>query len=278
MRKVFVVLFGLVLGMSMISCSEDSTNPIPRPSEFDIVTATLPVGWTCAPYNVELEATGGSAPYTWSLAVGSDPLPEGLSMTAEGDIVGLLEVAGEWTITVECTDDASTPHTDTQELTISVDVPANPSLGLYFDGDATVCNASTGMFDMLDCFVYIVLDAQSIDCCTATEFQIDLVDGDGNSLEIGTQYAVVNLEYPRNTIQMGDPWAGISIAYTSEQYEMYGPILAVSFDLMLMEEINELSFVFGPHPDTNENQPAIATCEQGYPKVEVTPRPAAVNY
>jgi hypothetical protein len=70
----------------------------------------------------------------------------------------------------------------------------------------------------------------------------------------------------------------VSIAYNREQYEMFGPCLAVSFDLMLIEDMNELSFVFNPHPDTQEDQPAITTCDPGYPKVDVTARQAAVNY
>lgn len=279
MRKVFVVLFGLILSGFMVSCSDDSTTPTPpTPPDFEITTASLPVGWTCAPYKVELEAVGGSAPYNWAIADGSDPLPEGLSMTAEGEIVGMMDAAGEWTITIQCTDDSDTPNIDTQELTITVDVPANPSLGLYFDGDASVCSANTQAFNTLDCFVYILLDTENVDCCMATEFMIDLTDLDGNPLEVGTEYAIVNVTYPDHvSVTMGDPFSGISVGFNRPMYN-FGPVHVMSFDLMLLENLNELSFVFQPSPSSEWSQPAIATCDEGYPVVEVTPRQAAVNF
>ncbi len=279
MRKVFVVLFGLILSGFMVSCSDDETTPTPpTPPDFEIVTASLPVGWTCTPYRAGLEATGGRAPYTWTLAVGSDPLPAGLSMTAEGEIIGMLEDAGEWTITIECTDASDTPKWDTQEYTITVDIPANPSLGIYFDGDATVCSANTQAFSMLDCYVYILLDAQSIDCCMATEFMIDLTDVDANALDVGTDYAIVNLSYSRNvSLWMGDPFSGVSVAFSRAQYN-FSPVHVLSFDLMLLENMNQLSFVFRANPSAEETQPSIATCDTGYPIVEVTGRQSAINY
>ena len=279
MRKVFVVLFGLILSGFMMSCSDDSTTPTPpTPPDFEIVTASLPVGWTCTPYQVELEATGGKTPYNWVLADGSDPLPEGLSMTAEGEIIGLLDAAGEWIIMVQCTDDSDTPKIETQELTISVDVPANPSLGIYFDGDAAVCSANTQAFNMLDCFIYILLDTESIDCCMATEFMVDLTDLDGNSLEVGTDYAIVNLNYPQHvSITMGDPFSGVSVAFSRPMYN-FSPVHVASFNLMLLEDMNELSFVFRASPTAEETQPSVATCDDGYPIVEITGRQAAVNF
>ncbi len=279
MRKVFIVLFGLILSGFMMSCSDDSTTPTPpTPPDFEITTASLPVGWTCAPYKVELEATGGATPYSWAVADVSDPLPEGLSMTAEGAIVGLMNVAGEWIISVQCTDNSDTPKIETQELTITIDVPANPSLGIYFDGDATVCSANTQAFNMLDCFVYILLDAEGIDCCMATEFMIDLTDLDGNSLDAGTDYGIVNVNPGQYiSVSMGDPFTGLSIAFSRPMYN-FGPVHVLSFDLILLEDLNDLSFVFQPNPTSEQSQPSIATCDEGYPIVEVTARQSAVNF
>jgi hypothetical protein len=277
MRKVFVVLFGLILSAFMVSCSE-TTTPTPRPQTFEIVTASLPAGCTCTPYHAKLEATGGKTPYTWALADGSDPLPAGLSMTAQGEITGLLDAAGEWTVTVQCTDDSDTPKTDSQEYTISIDVPSNPSLGIFFDGGATVCSANTAAFSLLSCYVYIILDAESVNCCMATEFMIDLQDADGNSLEAGTDYGIVNVTYPSSvSIHTGDPFSGISIAYKIPQFST-SPVLAMSFDLMLLENLSELSFVFGPDPASDQTQPAVAICDQFHSIVEIAGRNAAVNY
>jgi hypothetical protein len=49
---------------------------------------TWPDGTNGVPYNVALSATGGQAPYTWSLASGSAGLPPGLTLSSAGVISG----------------------------------------------------------------------------------------------------------------------------------------------------------------------------------------------
>ncbi|RKZ07759.1 hypothetical protein DRQ05_02615, partial [bacterium] len=191
MRKVLAVLVGLILASFIAACSEDSTTPTPpapNPSELNISTATLPGGQTCSPYNVSLEATGGTAPYTWSLADGSDPLPSGLSLTSDGKIVGVIDSEGQWTFTVKCTDNSD--NTAEHTYTVSVEEPTTPSLAVYFDQSATVCNTSTQAYAPLDCYVYIIPDEQTANCARACEYKLRLTDADGQDLESGTQYGI----------------------------------------------------------------------------------------
>ena len=53
-----------------------------------LLSTYLTVGALGCPYLSQLVATKGTAPYTWSLAAGSDPLPTGLQLTTNGVIVG----------------------------------------------------------------------------------------------------------------------------------------------------------------------------------------------
>lgn len=87
-------------------------------SSLNITTTTLPACQAGAAYNQTLSATGGTAPYTWSLQTG--PLPPGLSLSSGGVISGTCGGSGPWPFTVRLTDSVSS--TDTQALSITVTV------------------------------------------------------------------------------------------------------------------------------------------------------------
>jgi hypothetical protein len=280
MRKVFLVLLVLSLGGFMVACSEDDTTPItPTPPDFGINTSVIEQGYTCTPYNVMLEAVGGTQPYTWSLAAGST-LPDGVTLDADGRIHGLLDAAGEWTFSVVCTDAAGTPHTDEVELTLNVDVPANPSIAIFYDGDATVCGSETLAFTPLDCYVFIMLEDGAPDCAWAAEFRISIEDENGNVLTPGTQYTHSYITYdPEIALTMGDPFGGIAMTFSREMpYAYYGDLHIMTFGLLLLEDLDNLTFRVGPSPNAEGTRPIIAACDDAHSVVEVNGRAATLNY
>jgi large repetitive protein len=86
-----------------------------------ITTATLPHATRATPYQVFLVASGGTAPYTWSLTSGS--LPPGLSLSPDGELAGTSSASGTFAFTVRA-DDASPAglgQSDTAALSLIVD-------------------------------------------------------------------------------------------------------------------------------------------------------------
>src|SRR6185436_5530946 len=68
-------------------------------AELTIVTATLAPGTVGTPYSQPLQATGGTAPFTWSVASGQ--LPQGLTLSAAGTISGTPTAAGSANMTIQ---------------------------------------------------------------------------------------------------------------------------------------------------------------------------------
>ncbi|KRB72789.1 hypothetical protein ASE01_22365 [Nocardioides sp. Root190] len=94
----------------------------------EITTTTLPAASIGAAYNVPLSITGGSAPYTFSLASGQ--LPTGLSLTSDGRITGTPNgTPVSATFTVKVTDGSTSNSTDTQQLTLVVGKGATTLVG-----------------------------------------------------------------------------------------------------------------------------------------------------
>ncbi|HWR53098.1 MAG TPA: Ig domain-containing protein [Bryobacteraceae bacterium] len=68
-----------------------------------ITTESLPSGTTGQPYSTQLAATGGAAPYVWSVASGT--LPQGLSLNAENGVIsGTPGAAGASDVRIRVTD------------------------------------------------------------------------------------------------------------------------------------------------------------------------------
>ncbi|MFM1768571.1 MAG: hypothetical protein RJA22_1100 [Verrucomicrobiota bacterium] len=77
-----------------------------------------------ATYTLSFAATGGSQPYTWSLAPASGPLPAGLALSAAGVLTGTPSSGGSYTFTVRVTD-AIAANTD-KAFTLLVNSPPPP--------------------------------------------------------------------------------------------------------------------------------------------------------
>ena len=86
-------------------------------SALSITTTSLAAGTTNQPYSASLNATGGGAPYSWSITSGS--LPAGLSL-ANGVISGTPTASGNFSITVKATDSSSPAQTASSTLALAV--------------------------------------------------------------------------------------------------------------------------------------------------------------
>ena len=85
-----------------------------------ITTSSLSAGTQNVSYSATLAATGGVAPYVWSLASGS--LPAGLSLSNSGVISGIPTSSGTGTFTIQVAD--SNAKTATAALTLTINPPA----------------------------------------------------------------------------------------------------------------------------------------------------------
>lgn len=82
-------------------------------------TSPLPNGTAGAAYSQTLAATGGVAPYTWSLASGSS-LPTGFMLSSAGVISGSTNSTGDFSFTVEVADAEIPAQTATKSLSITI--------------------------------------------------------------------------------------------------------------------------------------------------------------
>ncbi|MBZ5594121.1 MAG: Ig domain-containing protein [Acidobacteriia bacterium] len=94
-------------------------NP-PAPPPPSVTTTTVPQGEVTAPYSKTLTETGGTGPaFAWSLAGGSGPLPNGVSLSSAGVIGGTPTQAGTFPFSVQVTDSLSVTSAP-QSLTLTV--------------------------------------------------------------------------------------------------------------------------------------------------------------
>lgn len=87
-----------------------------------ITTQVLPAATLNVPYNAQLAATGGTAPYTWTL---SGTLPAGLSLTSAGAIAGTPTVSGTSNFGVQATDSEPSPASASTQLSLTVNSSGN---------------------------------------------------------------------------------------------------------------------------------------------------------
>lgn len=90
---------------------------------------TLPAGVTAVPYSQSVAASGGTAPYTYTVSNGA--LPTGLTLnSATGSITGVPVQPGLFTFTIRATDNASCPGAREYTVTIVAGaVAVIPTLG-----------------------------------------------------------------------------------------------------------------------------------------------------
>jgi hypothetical protein len=106
---------------------EDASSPIATArapmtisigSSLQVSTGNLPSGTVRQSYSADLSATGGTAPYKWSISSGQ--LPLGLALSSAGAISGVPSTVGQKSFTVEVTDSSSPATTAKAALAIDV--------------------------------------------------------------------------------------------------------------------------------------------------------------
>jgi len=93
--------------------------PPPPPPPLTITTTSLANAVVGKAYNQTLQATGGTAPFIWSLAGGSDPLPGGLTLNDAGVISGTPTARASVNIIVQVRDSGTQSRTKTLPLFVS---------------------------------------------------------------------------------------------------------------------------------------------------------------
>ena len=95
---------------------------IKNPPPLSITTPSLPTAMVATGYSASIQATGGNAPYKWTLLSGQ--LPAGLTLAtannSTGTISGIPVLAGTSTFTVQVTDSEVVPVTKTQPYSLVV--------------------------------------------------------------------------------------------------------------------------------------------------------------
>ena len=100
----------------------------------NVTTSSLSSATSGEAYSSSLAATGGKAPYTWTLTFGS--LPTGISLQSAGTLSGTSSQIGEFSLTVEVTDSSSPRETASRALTLTVSSPIGVTAapGAYYFG------------------------------------------------------------------------------------------------------------------------------------------------
>ena len=91
-----------------------------------LAPATLPAGTVGTAYSRAITATGGTGPYTFTVASGA--LPAGLTLTAAGVLAGTPTTAGSNIVTIRGTDASGCFAELANTVAIATAVPALPQV------------------------------------------------------------------------------------------------------------------------------------------------------
>jgi hypothetical protein len=110
--------------------------PSPPTSTPTITTASLPNGIQNIAYNATLAASGGQAPYTWSISAGAKPA--GLVLTPNtGALSGVPTSTGTSNFTMRVTDANGQTATQSFSITITSAPAVNLSVALAWDASTS---------------------------------------------------------------------------------------------------------------------------------------------
>lgn len=141
MRNVVVRLLLLMPLVFIGGCGDVISTP-PPPAPIMISPSTAPSGTVGFSYNLTLSASGGRAPYTWS--VGTGTLPSGLSLNANtGALSGVPASSGTSNFTVQVSDSSVPSRTGTKPFALVVNPQLSFSITSLPDGAVSVAYNTT---------------------------------------------------------------------------------------------------------------------------------------
>jgi hypothetical protein len=112
----------LVVALVVAGCvgvTSSGSHATTQPSALSITSSSIPSAKVQASYSATLAASGGTAPYAWSIVSGT--LPAGLNLSSSsGQISGTPSQAGSSAFTVQVTDSSAPVQKATQQLNITV--------------------------------------------------------------------------------------------------------------------------------------------------------------
>jgi hypothetical protein len=122
MKKLLSAVL-LTLGLALMTSAQDtatkSLSIVVNAAPIVISPATLPQGEVGLVYTSTITASGGLAPYTFTVSTGS--LPAGVSLSAStGALSGTPTTSGSVTFTVKVADSETIPLTATQSYTVNI--------------------------------------------------------------------------------------------------------------------------------------------------------------
>jgi hypothetical protein len=100
-----------------VTARASATVTVTPPASVRIATPALAAADAGTPYAASLSATGGTAPYQWSLAMGT--LPSGIQLQTSGVIAGTTASSGSFPFTAKVTDAAGNSATAALSLTVA---------------------------------------------------------------------------------------------------------------------------------------------------------------
>jgi hypothetical protein len=140
------LLFPVLLGLAVAGCagtvSSAPATPSPAPpsiSPLQVISSQLPNGTVAVAYSFSVSASGGSAPYVWSLQSGA--LPAGLTLTPGGTITGTPTASGVARFAVQVSDGV---RSSSANLSLNVVMPApaveitSPAEGATISGTISI--------------------------------------------------------------------------------------------------------------------------------------------
>jgi Putative Ig domain len=207
-----------VIGMlvvSLVGCGgNNSTNN--HPVALLIATGSLPSGTVGAAYQQPLAASGGTAPYTWSLTSASNTLPAGLTLNSAGVITGTPTTAETFSFSVQVTDSSASTAAAPLSITINPAALLASATALNFTTSTaqtfTVSGGTGTVTESDDCVSLGVASVTpppsgvtgtwTVSPLSNGTCSISFTDGSGTSVSVSVSVNIQSTDSSNMTIQM----------------------------------------------------------------------------